>query len=178
MATSGAMNQKIPRQVVKLRITPATVGPSAGPTAMTTEIKPITEPRREAGTNVMVAVISKGTIIPVPIAWQTRARSRTAKVGAKAAMTVPMRNAEAAKTKTARVLKRLMSQPVVGNTTDVVSRKPVSNHWAVAAEMEKCAMIDGNATASVVSLIIFTKAVNNSTTRAITAERGMAARSI
>ncbi len=81
---------------MKLGITPATVGPSAGPTAMTTEIKPITEPRREAEHQRRGVVISRGDHTGTDCLADSR-QEQDCEDGAKAAMTVPMRNAEAAR---------------------------------------------------------------------------------
>ena len=49
-----------------------------------------------------------------------------------------------------------MRKPVVGMTTPMVSRKPVSNHWAEVAGMSKSAMMAGNATERAVSFRIIT----------------------
>ena len=50
--------------------------------------------------------------------------------------------------------KRWMRKPVVGMTTAMVSRKPVSSHWTTSAGTPKSAMTAGRATETVVSLRI------------------------
>ena len=84
----------------------------------------------------MATVISRGMITAVPIACATRAPSMMGKVGARAAMTVPIRKIVVAKMNTTRVVNRSRIQPVAGSTTAMVSMNPVSSHWAVFASME------------------------------------------
>ena len=47
-------------------MTPEIVGPMAGATDMTVEIKPIVLPRVSGGDSVITVVISSGTMIAVP----------------------------------------------------------------------------------------------------------------
>jgi len=89
--SSGAIVQKMTCQLDMLNTKPPTVGPSAGATEMTTEIMPITLPRRCGGTRVIATVIRVGIIKAVPVAWNTRPTSSTPKAGASAASTVPAR---------------------------------------------------------------------------------------
>lgn len=113
----------------------------------------------------MVTTIIRGSTTAVPAPWKSRPSSRTPNHGASAASRVPSRNAATATMKTGRVENRSSIQPVVGMTTAIVSMKPVSSHWAVAAETWNSPMIAGRATATVVSLSIITKAVDSRTTR-------------
>ena len=65
-ATSGSMRMKIQRQPKECSTKPENVGPSAGATAMTTETKPKTPPRRSSGTSRMIVVMSSGITSAVP----------------------------------------------------------------------------------------------------------------
>lgn len=127
-ATSGTITQKIACQEAAESTAPATVCPRAGPTAMTTAIRPITVPRRSAATTVMVTAIIRGSTTAVPAPWKSRSSSWTPNHGTSAASRVPSRNAATATMKTARVENRSSIQPVVGMTTAIVSMKPVSSH--------------------------------------------------
>ena len=107
-------------------------------------------------TGVVGTVIKVGIINAVPAAWKTRPTSKMPKAGASAAKTVPARNTPAEARKIWRVVNLSMRKPVVGMTTPMVSRKPVSNHWAEVAGMSKSAMMAGNATERAVSFRIIT----------------------
>ena len=102
----GRMIQKIACHVSVERMTPDTVGPTAGATAMTTLMTPIIRPRCEAGTMLRTVVNSSGIMIAVPEACTTRPVSSTAKVGASAAMSVPIENSVIAVKNTRRSGKR------------------------------------------------------------------------
>ena len=120
-AISGRTSQNSQCHVKRLRTNPDTVGPSAGATDITTEMTPMIEPRRLAGTTVMATVMSSGMISAVPVAWTMRPTSRAVKVGAHAATTVPTRKLVTAARNTCFVVKRCRIQPVVGMTTAMVS---------------------------------------------------------
>ena len=150
------MVQKMTCQLDMLNTKPPTVGPSAGATEITTEIMPITLPRRCGGTRVIATVISVGIIKAVPAAWNTRPTSSTPKAGASAASTVPARNTPDDAKKICRVVNLSMRKPVVGMTTPMVRRKPVSSHWAEVAGIPKSAMMVGSATDRAVSFRIIT----------------------
>ncbi len=117
-------------------------------------------PRRCGGTNVSVVVISNGRTMAVPRAWTMRAASSMAKLAASAAAAVPRMKLMTATRNSERWLKRWSRNPVVGMTTESVSRKPVVSHWPVAAEICRSDMIPGNATVSTVSLRIIMKAAS------------------
>src|SRR5918992_5501836 len=108
---------------------PDTVGPIAGATEITIEMLPMIAPRRAGGTSVITVVMSSGSMIAVPLAWMTRAASRIAKPGATAARNVPELNSAIAMAKRDRVGTRRIRKPVIGMTTDIVSRKPAVSHW-------------------------------------------------
>lgn len=63
---NGRTSQNIHRQFSAERMRPATVGPMAGATAITTEMTPIIRPRCVTGTIVSTVVISSGIITAVP----------------------------------------------------------------------------------------------------------------
>ena len=88
----GSTIQNIHRQPSELRITPESVGPTAGATAMTIVIVPIVAPRRSTGTSRSTVVISSGTITAVPAACTTRPASSTGNPGASALTSVPAVN--------------------------------------------------------------------------------------
>ena len=77
----GSTTAKISRHEPSWSSSPDTAGPSAGATDMTRVTLPITLPRSCGGTSVIIVVISSGIITAVPLAWTTRAASRTLKVG-------------------------------------------------------------------------------------------------
>ena len=141
-------------QVHRLSTRPASVGPSAGATEMTTALSPITVPRRCGETTFSVTVNSSGIITAVPAAWITRAAMSTQNAGASAAITLPARKSAIDRKYSARVVSRSMRKPEVGITTAMVKRKPVSSHWATSALTPNSAMMAGSATATVVSLKI------------------------
>ena len=145
------------------RITPDSVGPSAGATEITMDTLPITTPRRCLGTSIRMVVISRGSMIAEPKAWTTRARISTPKLGVRAASSVPREKLPMARAKTVRVPKRCSRNPVVGMTTAMVSMKEVVTHWTVAALTAMSAMMCGRATLRTVSLRITTNAATSST---------------
>src|SRR5690625_7290587 len=61
-AAIGSTARNIQRQLKLARMKPEKVGPVAGATEMTMEIRPIVRPRRETGTNVITVVMSSGKI--------------------------------------------------------------------------------------------------------------------
>ena len=154
--TRGSTVQNSQCQLSALRITPDTVGPSAGATEITTPISPIVAPRRSGGTVVMVTVMSSGMITAVPIACTRRATSRMGNVHAIPAAAVPMANKANAATNIVRVEKRCNRYPVMGNTTAITSRKPVVSHCTIVASTPKSWEIMGSATDRTVSLRIIT----------------------
>ena len=131
---SGVMPTKIQCHDSELTTMPETVGPIAGPTAMTIEFSPITVPLCRSGTRVRVVLMSSGITMAVPTAWRTRAASRTPKTGATMASSVPARKLPSANTNRARIGKRCSRKPVIGMTTAMVSRNPVVSHCPAAAE--------------------------------------------
>lgn len=92
----GSTIQNIQRQSSAERMTPETVGPTAGATAMTMEITPIMRPRWVGGTTFSTVVNSSGIMIAVPEACTMRPASSTSKPGATAAMSVPAANSDMA----------------------------------------------------------------------------------
>jgi len=90
----GSTTQNIHRQPSMVRITPESVGPIAGATAMTTVIVPIVDPRRSTGTNLITDVISNGTITAVPAACTIRPVISTGNPGASAEINVPRLNSD------------------------------------------------------------------------------------
>ena len=158
----GSISTKIQCQLRALTIAPETVGPSAGPTEMTIEFRPMMAPRLCGGTSVSVVVISSGSTMAVPTAWMIRAMSSRAKLEAKTASTVPARKLASAKMNRLRVVKRWSRNPVVGITTETVSRNPVVSHWPAAAETCRSAMIEGKATVRTVSFRIMRNAARAS----------------
>ena len=147
---------------------PPAVGPKAGATEMTTVIMPMTVPRRCGGTSVMATVIRVGIISAVPTACSTRPASNSSQNGARAASTVPVRKTPVEVPKICRVVNLSSRKPVVGITTPMVSKKPVSSHCAEVAGMEKSAMMVGSATESAVSFKIITIAVSTKMVRLAT----------
>jgi len=105
----------------------------------------------------------------VPLAWITRATMSSSNTGATAPSSVPAVNSDIAVTKSARVLNRCSSQPVIGMTTASVSMNAVVSHCAAVAVMPKTSMKRGIATPMSVSLRMTTKAEPMSTPS--TAER-------
>ena len=95
---------------------------------MTTEMSPMTVPRRGAGTIIMDTVIKSGMMTAVPSACKMRATSMMAKFGDTAAIMVPTKKVTVANKNTDRVVKRSSIQPVAGKTTAMVNMKPVSSH--------------------------------------------------
>ena len=91
-AAIGSMTQNSPRQCTSGSRNPEIVGPTAGATDMTIEIRPIIRPRDCGGTSDMMVVIMSGIMIAVPDACTTRPRSRTPNPGAVAAISVPAVN--------------------------------------------------------------------------------------
>jgi hypothetical protein len=77
-----------------VRITPDSVGPTAGATATTIVIVPIVAPRRDTGTSRRTDVIRSGTITAVPAACTTRPVISIGKPGASAEMSVPAVNSD------------------------------------------------------------------------------------
>ncbi|GEK78927.1 hypothetical protein ABA31_02780 [Agrococcus baldri] len=142
---------------------PESVGPNAGAAEMTTEVRPITRPRRCTGTSASVVVISSGSTMAVPPACTTRPSSSRPKPGAIAAIAVPARNSTSAVVNTVRVLSRLSRNPVVGMTTAIVSMNAVESHCAVTAVIASSVMSTGSATDRTVSFRIITNAVTTST---------------
>lgn len=134
MIVSGITAAKIQCQDSALTITPETVGPMAGPTEMTIELRPMTIPRCRSGTRVSVVVMSNGNTIAVPTAWRRRASRRTANVGATTANRRPMIKLVSANTNRPRSGKRRRRKPLVGMTTPMVSRNPVVSHCPAAAD--------------------------------------------
>ena len=151
------------RQPSRLSTTPETVGPTAGATEMTIEMLPITAPRRAGGTSVITVVISSGSMIAVPLACTTRAASRIEKPGASAAMSVPAENSAMAMPYSSRVGTRRMRNPVIGMTTDIVSRKPAVSHCPTLASTWRSIRRTGRATLMIVSLRMTTNVETSST---------------
>ena len=120
-------------------------------------------PRRAGGTSVITVVISSGSMIAVPLAWMTRAASRIAKPGATAARNVPALNSAIAVAKSDRVGTRRIRKPVIGMTTDIVSRKPAVSHWPTLASTARSVMSTGSATLMIVSLRMTTNVETSST---------------
>src|SRR5690625_2098295 len=124
-AATGSTARNIHRQLRWARMKPEKVGPVAGATAMTMEIRPIVRPRRDTGTKVITVVMSSGSMTAVPLAWITRAATSTGKTGASAASAVPTVKVPIAPMKTDLVEKRVRMRPVVGMTTAMVSMNEI-----------------------------------------------------
>src|SRR5664279_1847759 len=127
----GIITMNTQRQSKTDRMSPATVGPTAGAIDMTMEMFPIVLPRVAGGTSVITVVMSRGSMIAVPEAWMTRPTMSTKNVGATAPSAVPAVKRDIAVMKMLRVEKRWMRNPVIGITTAMVSMNEVDNHWAV-----------------------------------------------
>ncbi len=168
----GSTIQNIHRQFSEPRMNPDRVGPTAGATAMTIEMVPIVWPRRSAGISFITVVISSGTMTAVPQACTIRPPSSTAKPGASAEIRVPAQNADIDARKTARTEKRCSSDPDIGITTAMVSRKPLVSHCAVRAVMSRSEISTGSATLMIVSLRIMTKAEKTSSAMMTPADGG------
>ncbi len=158
----GSTNQNTNGHGKTLRIAPDRVGPSAGATDMTIEMRPMIRPRSLGGTSVSTVVMSRGIITAVPLAWITRAMTSTPKFGASAASRVPAVNSDIARMYTVRVLRRCSRNPVIGMTTAIVSRNAVVSHCPVAGSMPRSAMMSGSATFITVSLRNTTNAETSS----------------
>ncbi len=163
VSASGSTIQNIQRQPSDASTAPPIVGPTAGATAMTMVMVPIVAPRRCAGTRRITEVISSGSITAVPVACTTRPVSRTPKLGARAATTVPVENRVSEARKIWRGVNRSSRNPVVGMTTAIVSRNPLVSHCAVVVGTFRSTLRSRSATLRMVSLRIITKAETTST---------------
>jgi hypothetical protein len=124
---------------------------------MTRVTLPIILPRSFGGTRVIIVVMSSGIITAVPLAWTTRAMSRTEKLGARVAIAVPVRNKLMARAYAVRVVTRWRNHPVAGMTTAMVSMKAVESHWALVAGTANSRISRGIALTMIVSLRMTTK---------------------
>ena len=143
-------------------MTPEIVGPMAGATEMTVVMNPMVLPRVSGGASVIAVVISSGIMIAVPDAWMMRASTRTSRLEARLAISVPRENNDIAHTNTGRVFSRCSRKPVTGMTTDMVSRNAVVSHCTASALTLRSCMSRGMATAMSVSLRITTKVATRS----------------
>src|SRR3954466_12435973 len=128
-AAVGGATRKDQRHESDWSTTPDTAGPSAGATDIARVTLPITRPRSCSGTMAISVVISSGIITAVPLAWTTRATSRTGNAHAVAASRVPVQNVARARPNANRVVTRWRNQPVTGMTTAIVSMNAVESHW-------------------------------------------------
>ena len=137
---------------------PDTLGPSAGATAMTIEMRPTMRPRICGGTSPNTVVNSSGIMMAVPLACTMREMSSISKPGESAPRSVPRLNRLIATMNMGRVWKRCSRKPVIGMMTARVSMKAVVSHCAIAAVTPRSSMSSGIATPNSVSLRITTKA--------------------
>ena len=144
-------------------ITPATVGPMAGPNAMTMPNRPMAVPRLSTGNVHMSTVITSGMRMPAPAACTRRPSSSTAKLGpqpASALLAVKM----AMDTRKSRlVVKRSVKNAVMGIMMALTRVNPVVSHCAVEASTLISAMTDGSAGATTVWFKTVTNVPNTST---------------
>ena len=153
---------------------PETVGPTAGATDITIEMRPMMRPRSCGATIVMTVVIISGIMMAVPMAWTTRPTISISKTGESAAMSVPTLNVTIATMKTGRVFRRCSSHPVVGMTTAMVRANAVVSHWPWVASMRSASWILGSATVIIVSLRKTTNTAASSRISAVRLRRAIA----
>src|SRR5690625_5787073 len=112
--TSGSTVINNARHVKCASKKPDSVGPIAGPKAITIPIIPIAVPRRSTGIIAKRTVINRGSMIPDPDACTIRPKSRTEKTGARAEIIVPSPNILMAVKNSVLVVKRSIKNADIG----------------------------------------------------------------
>ena len=144
-------------------MTPATVGPMAGPNAMTMPNRPMAVPRLSTGNVHMSTVITRGMRMPAPAACTSRPSSSTTKLGPQPARKLPNVKITMDTRKSRLVVKRSVKKAVMGIMMAFTSVKPVVSHCAMEASTLISVMTDGSAGATTVWFRTVTNVPNTST---------------
>src|SRR5699024_12654032 len=126
--TSGSTVINNARHVKCASKKPDSVGPIAGPKAITIPIIPIAVPRRSTGIIAKRTVINRGSMIPDPDACTIRPKSRTEKTGARAEIIVPSPNILMAVKNSVLVVKRSIKKAYIGFLIPLAIKKTYDNH--------------------------------------------------
>ena len=102
---------------------------------MTSPTKPIAAPRFSGGYTTRIVLNMSGISRPMPAACRIRATISISKLNARAAINVPMIELTSEPINNCLVVNHCSSNPVIGIRMPRVSRNPVVNHCAVAAEI-------------------------------------------
>jgi len=111
------------------------VGPVAGANMITSPTKPIAAPRFSGGYITRIVLNMSGSNNPMPAACKTRANINISKLNASAAISVPRIKLTSEPVNSCLVVNLCSSSPLIGIKMPRVSKKPVVNHCADAAEI-------------------------------------------
>lgn len=111
------------------------VGPVAGANMITSPTKPIAAPRFSGGYMTRIVLNMSGSNNAMPAACKTRANINISKLNASAAMSVPIIKLMSEPVNSCLVVNLCSRSPLIGIKIPRVSKNPVVNHCAVAAEI-------------------------------------------